>query len=53
MPVKVINVLHGKRQRVTMKKESEVSMKHFGLNEGKRLAAYVERKTKQGWKLEW
>mgnify|MGYP000853088973 CR=1 FL=1 len=53
MPIKTINILHGKRQRVTMKKEQEVSFKHFGIYEGKRMAKYIERKTKEGWKLEW
>lgn len=53
MPIKEINILHGKRQRVTMKKEREVSMKHFRINDVKRMAKYIERKTKEGWKLEW
>ena len=53
MPIKEINILHGKRQRVTMKKETQVSVKHFSIHDSKRVAKYIERKTKDGWKLEW
>lgn len=53
MPIKIINILHGQRTRVTMKKDTQVSMKHFGINDGKRMARYIERKIQQGWKLEW
>lgn len=53
MPIKEINMLHGKRIRVTMKKERTVSSKHFSIHEPGRVARYVEAKQKKGWKIEW
>ncbi len=53
MPIKEINILHGKRQRVTMKKEREISTRHFLVHDSGRMAKYIERKIKEGWKLEW
>lgn len=55
MPVKVVHLYQGTRQRVTMKKEREVSARHFtvdtvGINKMNR---YIEAKERKGWNLKW